>query len=384
MRKLSIGLLMILLVLVMAIAPATAQDMTGFHFCGDLATEDCDLLMASQEAMQELHSASVNLDMGFDIRGIPDMPFEKLVFGLTANGAAAVDPALMDMMQSMQADPMQFADPQASMDMLSQLVTGVSGDFTISVSLPPDLVAMAGPDAGIPATLTFDLRMVDGVIYINLDKIAAAMPDADVPPGWMGVDLSSLLSPAGDMSGSMGSSSTLDQEAMSTYMESLMDPETMTQFLTVERIADDEIMGQTVAVFETSFDLAAFIQSDVYQNFLNAQMAAVGGDDFSSQDQAEIDQAMSMVTDAMQGLTFKQTTAIGLDDHYLHRNTMHFDWDMSDFLNMVEPDSDASEAVITFDMTMDWSDFNGDVSVAVPEDAMLIPLGGMLPSAGAF
>jgi hypothetical protein len=33
---------------------------------------------------------------------------------------------------------------------------------------------------------------------------------------------------------------------------------------------------------------------------------------------------------------------------------------------------------------MDWSDFNNEVVVEVPEDAVLIPLGNMLPSAENF
>lgn len=385
MRKLSMGLLLFLLALLVAGGPLAAQDVMGVTFCGDLATEDCDLLMASKEAMTGLQSTSLDFNMGLDIRGIPDMPFDKLIFQLNAKGAAAVAPEVMTTLQQAQENPMQFADPQAAMTMLSSLVSGVSGDFTLSLDLPPDLVAMAGPDANIPATLTLEMRMVDGVVYFNLDKIAAAIPDADIPPGWMGVDLSSLVSQLGAMSSSMGSSAAIDEDAMSAYMQSLMDPETLSQFMTIERVDDAEMMGQTMAVFRTTFDLSAFMQSDTYQNFLKAQMdAATAGQDVSPQDQAQIDEMMSTMTDAVQGLVIEQTVSIGVDDHYTHASTLHMAWDMSDLINTIEPGTDASGAMVTLDVTTNFSDFNNEVTVDVPDNATLIPLGSMMSGGGSF
>jgi len=383
MKKLSLILALFLLLVLTVIGPTTAQDMMGYTYCGDLPQADCDLLMASAEAMKGVHSSTIDFNMNFQISDVPDMPFENLALGLAANGAFAIDPALMDMMSSMQADPMQFADPQAGMALVGDLIEGISGDFTITINLPPELAAMGGPDANIPETLSFDFRMVDGVAYVNLDQIAEAIPDADVPPGWMGADISSLFAQMSDMG--MDSAAMLDQEAMAEYMQSIMNPETMSAFLTIERVDDGEAMGQTLAVFKTTFDFAAFIQSDAYQNFLNAQMELAMGDaEVSAEDQAEIDEVMGMMMGAMEGIVFEQTTAVGLDDHYVHETTLFMSWDLGSFISAIEPEADASEALLTIDASAHVSDFNSDVTVAVPEDATLIPLGGMIPSTDAM
>jgi hypothetical protein len=60
------------------------------------------------------------------------------------------------------------------------------------------------------------------------------------------------------------------------------------------------------------------------------------------------------------------------------------DWNLDSLINGIDSSMESSGAVVIFDMNMDWSDFNNEVVVEVPEDAVLIPLGNMLPSAENF
>jgi hypothetical protein len=221
---------------------------------------------------------------------------------------------------------------------------------------------------------------VEGSVYVNLDDVAAAAPpDAGIPPGWLGINLADMMGEF-EAFGMGMDSETVDTAAFEEYVQSIMDPAMMGQFLTVERVADEDVMGQTAAVFRSTFDYAAFFQSDMFQNLMQAQFemaAAATGEELSADDQAEMDEIMSQMGPMMEGISLEIIQAIGLDDNYVHRMEIHMSWDMSSFIAMMEPEADASGATFTFDMSINSSDFNSEVSVVAPDGAFF-PLDAMM------
>ena len=220
--------------------------------------------------------------------------------------------------------------------MIGNLIDGMNGELNLTLTIPPEVAAMAAGtmDQPLPETLSFSLRLVDGFAYINLDDIAGALPpDAGIPPGWMGADLTTVLDMASQQMDKLENSDGMaDAGAMEDTMSEFQDPAVLSEFLSIERLADTEVMGQSAAVFLTTFDYGAFLNSDLFASIMEAQMDAM-----DSTDSSDMGQAMSMMGPMFENMNIQVTETIGLDDHYKHAVNIHFDWDMTDFMMMVEP-----------------------------------------------
>jgi hypothetical protein len=345
-------------------------------FCGDLPEADCDLLKASQEAMSGLTSASTQLDMSLSISNIPDAPFENLAFSVTGDGAFAIDPALQDQMMAMKSDPTIFANPAESMALIGDLIGGVSGDLNLTLTIPAELAAMASAEMEQP------LPVVDGFGYVNLDSLAAVLPpDAGVPAGWVGIDLATALEMAMEQADMLGSMEAMDPSAMEGYMSMFQDPAAMGEFMTIERLSDTEVAGQAAAVFLVNFDYGAFFQSEMFSSLMQAQMDAISsasGEEMSSE---EFDEMMGMLGPMFENLNLEITETIGLEDNYTHTVDIHLDWDMAEFMAMVEPDSEGAAPVFVFDMSIQNADFNAAPEITAPEDATIFPIESMFGAA---
>jgi hypothetical protein len=370
---------LLLVLLLMVSGPTFAQNIGDF--CGDLPEVDCTLLTESQTAMMEVSSASAQFDMSFSVSNIPDAPFDSLDFSLNGDGSFAVDPALMEMMHSIQDDPSAlFSNPEAFSEWFTSFLNGVSGDLNLTLTIPADLAeTFSSEDMTIPETVSIGLRLVDGVGYINLEDIAALMPDQGIPAGWIGVDLSDAWELA-MKDADFNQLSEMDPDAFQSYMGSFQDPEFMAEFMTIERLEDTEVAGQQAAVFLYTFDYGALFQSETFQNMMRAQMEAaaeMSGEELDEDAQAEMEEAMSMMGPMFEDINLELRQVIGLDDKYIHSTEFHMDWDMSAMMAMMEPDSDGAAPTFVFDMTITSSDFNSAPEVTAPEDATLIPLNSM-------
>lgn len=386
MKKVYLMMTLILALLLATSGTALAQE--PFVFCGDLSEADCTLLQESHAASMELQSGSSTFDVSMVISNIPDAPFNTLDFQITGDAAYVVDPALLETMKGMQADPMaMFSTPEGMTEWFNSVIGGVATDANLTLTLPADLVAMMSTEEQpIPETLSLGLRLVDGFAYVNLDEIAAAMPDADMPPGWIGIDLATLMERAMEQQGAMGAMggmNTMDPEVMQSYMQMFQDQEFLTQFMSAERVADTEIMGQPAAVFEYTFDYSALFQSEQFRDLMREQMAAMGemmGEEMDEDNQAEMEEAMSMIGPMFDAMNLSIRQVIGLEDKYSHVTEVHFDWDMTSFMESVEPDAEGPAPSFTFDISVASSDFNSAPEIVAPEDVTIFPIDMMMPS----
>jgi hypothetical protein len=288
------------------------------------------------------------------------MPVDNLEFKLTGQGDFAAD------MKSFLG--MMTGDMEGGMgtffESMADMLRGMDAEMTMSLALP-EALSMLLPETELPERVTMDFRMADGVAYLNLEEIAAFDPNGSIPAGWLGIDLAELY---GEIMPQQFDGMGANGFDMTAMIKSFMEPENAARFMTIERLVDTESMGQSLAVFHTRLDYQNMLDIPAFRDMLEAQIAA------STESDAEVEEALAMLDEVYQGLTFDITQAIGLDDHLVHRTDWTFDWDMS-FI----PDLDTEVAPhFTATMTVETTAFNVDFDVNVPEEAILLPLGTML------
>lgn len=371
-------LLVVILLFGGAAGSAFAQD-AGPVLCGDLSEADCAIVEQSNAAMHAVTSSAFALDLDMALT-VSDPEFEGFEFALAMDGAAGADPATLEPFMALQ--PKDMAGMMDMMDiapeMLAALLQGVDADVVLELDLPAELLMEMGMVDGMPP---LELLMVDGVVYFYL---GAFMPEGDdsMPP-WMGIDLAAMTE---------GIFAMMEDEAMMEEMPSDMmdfqamfdnealwamyDPEFYNQFVSIERIADDEIDGQPMAVFQMDFDYAGMFASEEYQAMFSDYMAAIMEMQGESMDEMP-DNFMDIVATMMDGMVMTMEQWIGLEDSYIHLFSMDMAFDM-DFQAMAEmmPEEDMSDAPeefsMEFSMTMESSDFNVPVEVVAPEGAQVI------------
>jgi hypothetical protein len=350
---------------------AGAQDIPTF--CGDLSDDDCALLTESAQAMQELDSAVFHLDFDFGMNGVPGM--DSVNFQITGDGAVALDRETLGvLLQSPEAIMANIEDlPQ----MVEQGLEAISADVTFVLHIPAEIAAQSGTE--MPEQVSISLRLVDGYGYINLDKLAELDTGGSLPRGWQGIDLAGLygalleqqMDTFGEMFSAMGNMDT---------MSAFTDPEFIANFTTIERGEDTEIDGQAAAVFEMAIDYDAMFSDPAMQAYLRSAFEGMSGFTGEEPDKEMTDMILSMYSQMFDGLVLEITQAIGLDDHYVHRTTVHMDW-TPDFGAMMGTTTSTTmpEMNFVFDAQVDVTRFNDAPEITAPEDATIYPIEGVIP-----
>jgi hypothetical protein len=311
--------------------------------------------------MQALESTTFSLDADIRVRNIPDAPFEELNLTLSGEGSLAANVTSFMNMQ-----PEDFLDDSmAVFPLVADALRAVAADMTFTLEIPEEFNALLHEDEPrLPGSVSLDLRMVDGVMYANLAGIKAAAPGATIPAGWVGLDVALLydtLLP--DMLENMPSAATFD---LVPVMTSLMQPENLGQFVTVERLPDTEVNEQTMAVFETRLDYVAMLE---IREFREVLLATVEED--------EADEALESIRAMYEGLTLVITQHISLEDKLVHRTEVQMDWDLSTFAEMSDEESLPQ---FFFNVVVTEESFNDAPEVVAPEDAMLFPVQQLFPA----
>ena len=370
------SLLLLVLLLAVFSGSAMAQEFPQ-TYCGDLAETDCSILTESATAMHELTSAAFNFQMDFGMSDIPEFDGD-INFSLSGDGAYAFDPAMLSGLMVSPADMMQNMEnlPQILQDALKS----ISADANLVMTLPQNLPDMDRP---LPSKVGLSLRMVDGIGYINLDKLAELDPSGDLPRGWQGLDIATLVGQA--LAQQTDSLNAMPSMGMNMDMMNMFaNPEFVNRYITVTRAEDTTIDGQTAAVFNTSVDLGALFSDPAYQEMLMGQIQSMtesmGSDQMPSQ--SDMGDIMKLYSTLFEGFIFNATQTIGLDDHYVHQTGMTMDWAL-DLNSMSAAFGERSSTSIppiniSFDFEANLSQFNNAPEITAPEDAQMVPLDQMM------
>jgi hypothetical protein len=219
--------------------------------------------------------------------------------------------------------------------------------------------------------LDFDLVMVDGILYLD----AGPMMGMQGMPMWMGLDLAALM----EQYLGMSMDDLTNMEGMGGMDLSGLEGMDQSEYATITRLDDEQVMGQTVAVFETTLDFSGMFSSEsfraMYGEVLAATLAMQGMDtDMMGMD---MDAFMDMISAMAEGMEMSTQEWIGLDDFYMHHGSINLDMN----LNMkalvgamgvpAEPDMPAS-ITMTFSGELNLHAFNEALDIVAPEGAQII------------
>ena len=370
-----------------AVAQAAAEPV----FCGDLAAADCALLQDAQTNAAAQTSGAVTMDVDLTLRNLDEsMPGEQVI----SLDVDAIWNGDFSRFVSMESELLaRMDDPTQLMAMMSEMLAGMSGTISVSVDIPEALQDDAFFE-DFPAVVALEMRLVDGIAYIDLSNLASAMSAEDgIPAGWLGFDITELMQMAmqsspGDADGMAPHSDgkegkqdprepkgadTLPGMATPADMQEMFktwsDPEFLGQFMTVERLPDQSVADQQAAVFQTNFNLRSLMDSAEFHELLG-MTGELGGMD--EDDVSGITMMVGMLT---LGLEIEALEFINLEDGLPLREELHLNWDLSALINL---DSSELESSFDLDLLIDFSFSDEELPVTAPEGAILMPMEMMM------
>lgn len=351
MRK---GLLLVMLLLTVVSGAALAQTTTADVYCGDLSADDCAILQQSQTAMHDLTAAAFNLfvDVQIEAEG------EQMPISLVGSGAySGLD---------------RNADLSMGGDAALTALRGFNAELMLTATLPQSMVE----EADAPNTLTLELRLVDGVGYLNFDPLQPLINDPQFA-GWGGLDLAGLIGALLEENpdflselGSMAAGSGVDADM---FMN--MDTQAVEQYLTITRTDDG---SGTNATFETTVDFAGLLADPAFQDMLRSQMDASGQGMTDADQQEAFDQMSTAFEDATLLIRQEVDTTSGRTASL----SVEFDVAVTDAADPSENGSASVTAMINYD-------YENVPTITAPENASVLPyqqllgmLGGMMGDMG--
>jgi hypothetical protein len=360
MRK----LMVVVVALMLVSSAAFAQDAVPPVLCGDLSEADCAILTQSQTAMMSLSSAAFELQVDLNLTNIPDVP-GPLAFSLVGNGAYSADAAMMSAMAGGMA---AMQDPVAMMGAVVDVLRGFDFDLSMTLTMPPEVVAEMGED--VPESITLQLRLANGLGYINFDTLAPLMGEdaaAMGMAGWMGLDIASLIEALIEQNPELFAEMDMTGFDPSMYSQ-FSNLELVQQYVTIARIDDDS--GDT-ATFETTVDFAQMLTSPEFQELMRQQMEMQG----QTLSEEEMQQGLAMSAAMLSNSTFSSTTTINKSTGYVVNTTVTASFDFGAMLAELPAEAAAETQLptIAFNMVLNSSQFNEVPEITEPEGATVFP-----------
>jgi len=397
------------LVLTLCVAgPALAQESTP-AYCSELGAEACELLDASHAAMQNITSGVTEIEFTLLFNEIPEAPLSEIGVGYFQRSLFSYDAdvaSLIAEMQEMTAQERQLmlSDPDELASVVMDLVQGIATDVQLTVILSQEVADRISQEAGmtIPQEIDFSFVLLDGILYFNLEALVDIIPELALLGGWVGIDLTPLLEMSlqdvattelseqdlqaignGFASVNFGSSGPLVASIHASDPTGLV-----SEFMRIERLEDDAINGNDVAVFRTTVDPVAFFSSPLYRNLLVALMSDETISGGLPVDQAGVDQIVSLSQVfgpmVMQSMNLELLEGIGLDDGYLYGSNFVLEWDLANLASLasmaggaIEIDPEA-EPFIGIELLTLNDDLNEEITISVPPGAIVLPIEALM------
>ncbi|MEO8608187.1 MAG: hypothetical protein ABI690_09915 [Chloroflexota bacterium] len=357
-----------------ATAEATAEATAAPVFCGDLAQDDCALLQKSADAMKSLSSASFNF--GLKVAFSDAKTAEPQTLSIEGKGSFAGLPANLMDMHTMSG----MTDPAAMFSAMGDAIKNFKGDVTVAINIPPVLLEHMPSDTKVklPDTINLELRLVDGIGYINTDTLKPLLDSMDMGSkmpknlkGWIGIDVIQFITQM--MKSNPGMMSQMSGGMMNSNTSAMMgDPAAFMSAVKIERGADKD----GVATFTATLDFAKLAADPAFADMIRKQTEKQGKTVTDEELQAGLDE-IAKAGDAIQ---FTATEMIEIETGYIQNVSLSIALDGSklphDMAANTSSDSESTDmtsATVNVSATVSLADFNNAPEITAPEDATIIP-----------
>ncbi|MCB0156686.1 MAG: tetratricopeptide repeat protein, partial [Caldilineaceae bacterium] len=310
-----------------------------------------------------------------------------------------------------------FDDPPALMAALTTILTGTQAATSARMTVTPELVDFIAATAAaegdpipfdLPTTVKLETRLHAGTAYVNFSSLADVLPGLRaVGDIWLGVDVIPLLdflatptdvdldvstlSPdeRTQLSRMLGSASAGFGGPLAPMLAASPLAAQIAPFLVVERLEDGAIDGRTTATFLTTVDYAALLQdADVQAAVLDL---LVEQEILSpNADAGEIEAALAMVSSVgpplLQTLGLEWVEQIDPETGYLLQTTLDLDWDLAQFLPLLDPagaGTPADAPRVRLSQATTYTDHNGPVTIDAPAPALILDTAELIAIAEA-
>ncbi len=376
-------LLPLLLAFVLALVPASlfAQDTEDpVVFCGDLTEEQCTLLTDTAANMEDMTSGSYESTLDFLLTGIPEAPFGEIAVNWNQLGAYVSDPDFQAKLDAMSDEEMMAmsGDPEAAIAFAMEVFDNIDTEQQTNIMLGEETAELLSANIGYPLPTDISIRftIVDGVGYINLDDLAVVVPEMGGMTGWIGTELRPVLEYVLENADLEASSS--DDMAQIGAMAAVASPEAQLEifgdYLNIAQTSEDP------AVFETTFDMGAFVTSPAFIEMVVAQIEATEGAPISAGDIAQAQAMLPMVAPMLfGGLDVSSVQTIDPESMYTLDYATTFEWDLSSLISMaamtgaMPPAPAGTQTFVGFNTNTIYGDHNAIEAIEVPENAMFVP-----------
>lgn len=368
-------------------------------FCGELSQTDCQILVDAQALMMEVGSITLDWQVEAAVSGIPDLADEDLRFETAMTMNVHLDPLWREQFDALRTDrPEELLDAQGEFaQQVLDLYENMDMEMDMQITLPAVLsqIMEADADLVLPDTLKFEMRMVDGYVYINMDRIAESDPtlaaemQAAGIQGWIGFDFISLLEQQMGSAGEAPDPALLGSMQMGMAFDQMMADESVRTLLesyrSIERLADEERDGTPVAIFRTSFDLARLVANPDFTRILREtadSLVAASGETIDPQELGMAILGVQLVANVLtRSFEFQHVQAIGVEKPYLYDGSTVLEMDLSGLVTLLEMSGEEMpptlrDAQPLFNLTVEtrYADFDNVPAIEAPEDAEIIPL----------
>lgn len=365
-----------ILVLVAGIVPVAAAqnnpDPQKLN-CLNLSTDDCAIVQASLDNINNMNSFSLTMSVTEALAGAeaiaPGMGLDSST-DLKGSGAVVIDHAAMT------------SDAPYN---------GVSMSFDVTGNSSSNGTAQ-------PVDTSFVL--VDGVVYFKDDSgawkgvaIDDMMKHPEVMQGLMasipGTSMMGMSLPPEMLNGMMGDmgqfGGTSAQGAMGNLNLGGLDPMTLLDipgFISQKRLADEDMMGQTMQVFAYTGDIGTLLQSSDLQQALTDAMS--GGAASGAPSGGMGGQMAMMIPALLQSTTGTMTVTrwIGADDQFMHQVSLVVDAQIDLFGGAPASSKVTPIPPITLklDATFGLDKINDTAAPTAPEGATIVSAADLVPT----
>jgi hypothetical protein len=333
---------------------------------------------------------------------------ESMAFELISDGAIAYDKAALDAMAeevlnttigdilAMLKDPETLIDTVA--DYTERGILIPEGEVNFELMLPAEATG------GMAFPLDLNLKKIEGKVYANtfllsfmdlepdtwievdlleiLDQVVAAVKDPSFGEGMMS-GFGPMRSDEGTapqvppMGAGPGGDFFGEWQALmqKPYWKAMNSPEFQAKILKIERLEDAEVAGTAVAVFQTTVDFGAMVETEVFQmafeDIMSLTMSA------PEMEADEIDAISEVTLEMLKNITLTSTQMIGLDDAltYGYNFDYYQTFDVAAFVESMGEDADEEDMgtqEYSFSVHNTLTNHNQELELEAPENTVTL------------